>query len=741
MPKLFKFLKSERGVIHLIPLFLILIGIVAGVYLVQHPQIFKPKATENAVKFSPASGKDTAGENCKIYDEGKKTNCPKVNLQFNTPNENQTYAGSNLANISFVKTAYASHGPNTEDWYCDGTKIKHSIKYEDSYWDSFWDIFLEYHPEVKNCSHEAGSNGDGMVCKELKSPPGNSADDVVCVDSNFQQPTIPQPGGDLAQDKKPVNGYPENNYEFKSEAALTLDQRTIKWFCSGNKIWRQYYGEGYDPNLANTWKIKETQDNEDCNVGNRICQQYRNDKNQDDAVCVEPGVKSSCDGNTLVIEALGKTTRVNCTTITNGDKCQKVSDTVAECLTKTGIPAVVNAPAPQVPATGGDAPAGAPAGGGTAVTGGARGGAPIPPGCGDNPVAPPNSQTQWKTSCSVACNRNEDCEVNRDQSAAYFGDINTTRWCYGFEGGKIGSSRCMQLRYTGGSGGKPGTNPTTVPITAPAPTPTAAPAASYQPHTTKFFRFAENPTDLQGARWIDYTDPKNREVKDYTFKDSKPGLKTILAEFKYSDETVTNMYQYYIEFVQPAAAAEAPKICTGITAQNATINTTASATVQFNSTANPSELKIWIASNNDINKGAVDVGSWTGVKTVSNPKTGSRIDFGIPSDFAVGSHAVLMTLDGANGMIDGNVGGKVNPSCTTMINLSAATSPGSDSQERRVDPGAACVPNVTECGCGNKALGREKENAAQCTKECGGGWCKGNPNSSLGGICATCSAQ
>lgn len=39
MPKL-----NQKGVVHLIPLILLLAGIVAGAYLVQHPQIFKPKA-------------------------------------------------------------------------------------------------------------------------------------------------------------------------------------------------------------------------------------------------------------------------------------------------------------------------------------------------------------------------------------------------------------------------------------------------------------------------------------------------------------------------------------------------------------------------------------------------------------------------------------------------------------------------------------------------------------------------
>lgn len=35
---------GQKGLIHLIPLFILLLGIIAGVYLVQHPAIFKPKA-------------------------------------------------------------------------------------------------------------------------------------------------------------------------------------------------------------------------------------------------------------------------------------------------------------------------------------------------------------------------------------------------------------------------------------------------------------------------------------------------------------------------------------------------------------------------------------------------------------------------------------------------------------------------------------------------------------------------
>lgn len=82
---------NEKGVVHLIPLFLLLIGIIAGVYLVQKEgfQLFQPKAASKAVEFSAASGQDTAGTNCRVYEENgtQKTNCPKVNLKFTSPLE------------------------------------------------------------------------------------------------------------------------------------------------------------------------------------------------------------------------------------------------------------------------------------------------------------------------------------------------------------------------------------------------------------------------------------------------------------------------------------------------------------------------------------------------------------------------------------------------------------------------------------------------------------------------------
>ncbi len=99
---------NQKGIIHLIPLFLLLAGIIAGVYLVQHPQIFKPKASGENIKFEAADGKDSSGKDCRVYtdpaDNKLKTTCPTVNIKFTSPLEtNQTTD----AGFELVKTAYA----------------------------------------------------------------------------------------------------------------------------------------------------------------------------------------------------------------------------------------------------------------------------------------------------------------------------------------------------------------------------------------------------------------------------------------------------------------------------------------------------------------------------------------------------------------------------------------------------------------------------------------------------------
>ncbi len=123
MPKFLKLLRlNQKGVIHLIPLFLILIGIIAGVYLVQHPQIFKPKADAPTIQWVPRSSENDP-DNCVT---GVDQNgyaiavCSKLKLKFNLP------AQSSDAGFQFVKTAYANHPADTEDFYCQNNQVWHS---------------------------------------------------------------------------------------------------------------------------------------------------------------------------------------------------------------------------------------------------------------------------------------------------------------------------------------------------------------------------------------------------------------------------------------------------------------------------------------------------------------------------------------------------------------------------------------------------------------------------------------
>ena len=131
MPKLWKFLKDQRGIVQLIPLLLILAGIIAGVYLVQKSgyQIFKPRAAPvQNIQFSAAEGVDAAGNSCRIYTEYEsginklKTNCPAVNIKFTSPLETQgsSDAGSNLTTfqtISIVKPVNAQDRRG-QNFYC-----------------------------------------------------------------------------------------------------------------------------------------------------------------------------------------------------------------------------------------------------------------------------------------------------------------------------------------------------------------------------------------------------------------------------------------------------------------------------------------------------------------------------------------------------------------------------------------------------------------------------------------------
>lgn len=71
---------NERGIVHLIPLLILLIGIIAGVYLVQKTQIFKPKAASSSVEILD-------GDCVKLNNGEKELVCDKFQFKVTSPLE------------------------------------------------------------------------------------------------------------------------------------------------------------------------------------------------------------------------------------------------------------------------------------------------------------------------------------------------------------------------------------------------------------------------------------------------------------------------------------------------------------------------------------------------------------------------------------------------------------------------------------------------------------------------------
>lgn len=116
---------GESGVIHLIPLLLLLGGIITGVVLVQKEgyQLFKPKASERNIQFS--------GSCVGTRNNQAVLNCPTVDIKFVSPLETGQVTDkgsqslmSQVANMSLIKTAYAA-GPSGVGLKCgdDQTKL------------------------------------------------------------------------------------------------------------------------------------------------------------------------------------------------------------------------------------------------------------------------------------------------------------------------------------------------------------------------------------------------------------------------------------------------------------------------------------------------------------------------------------------------------------------------------------------------------------------------------------------
>ncbi len=74
---------NQKGIAHILLIIILIIGIIAGVYLVQKTQIFKPKAASQMVEWIPSQGSDT--DNC--VSSQTSTTCTKVKFKIFGPGD------------------------------------------------------------------------------------------------------------------------------------------------------------------------------------------------------------------------------------------------------------------------------------------------------------------------------------------------------------------------------------------------------------------------------------------------------------------------------------------------------------------------------------------------------------------------------------------------------------------------------------------------------------------------------
>lgn len=277
MFKALKILKNQKGIIHLIPLFLILIGIAAGVYLVQHPTIFKPKASANIIEWQ------IGGENNCITSVDSNNyataTCARIKFKLNLPSADQmSDKGSimssiaSIASVSLVKTAYAVDGIYFADLGFGGVgfnQYKYSCKGDTvvkNHYD-FWggrQITWESQDNVFNCG------GLGKICYADSDGNAQCIQSILKLNAPEEQP--PAAGSSNAGDN------------------LTLDQKTTRWFCKDNQVWRQYWIDPTDLSKGQS-QIFNGGGDDDCNVGGKQCEEFVNEGAQGaaangDATCV-----------------------------------------------------------------------------------------------------------------------------------------------------------------------------------------------------------------------------------------------------------------------------------------------------------------------------------------------------------------------------------------------------------------------------------------------------------------------
>lgn len=277
MPKFLKLLRDQSGVIHLIPLFLILIGIVAGVYLVQHPQIFKPKASSNIIEWQ-VGGSD----NCitSVNPDNNKyatATCSKLKLKFNLPAQSSD-AGPN---ISLVKTAYAAE---PEGEFCNPAEPNKVFHNEIQTGNTLKYTGICAVPGAVIGGILGGVFGFGFGAIPMAAF-GAGITSGVCGVIGASVPAVQEftdinkpvgvdcPTGAVCQS----DGNKATCVQDIYKALPDIDERTRMWLCQDNKIMRRYVDQN-----------NEIQDIEekDCSNYSDGCENYYNqDKAIQDARC------------------------------------------------------------------------------------------------------------------------------------------------------------------------------------------------------------------------------------------------------------------------------------------------------------------------------------------------------------------------------------------------------------------------------------------------------------------------
>lgn len=75
---------NQQGVVQVLVLLILIIGLLAGLYLITQTQIFKSKATSQNIEWQISSGQSP--DNCVTTQDGKTvTTCPKVKFKVTAP--------------------------------------------------------------------------------------------------------------------------------------------------------------------------------------------------------------------------------------------------------------------------------------------------------------------------------------------------------------------------------------------------------------------------------------------------------------------------------------------------------------------------------------------------------------------------------------------------------------------------------------------------------------------------------